>query len=30
MDNKIHDTLSKARELIDTPEKWTQGATAER
>ena len=25
MDNKIHHALSRARELIDTPEKWIQG-----
>ena len=28
MDNKIHDVLSRARELIDTPEKWIQGSAA--
>ena len=28
MDNKIHHALSRARELIDTPEKWTQGSAA--
>ena len=28
MDDKIHHALSRARELIDTPEKWIQNNTA--